>query len=291
MNPTSALALAQQLTLIAGGEPRTSLFELRFRRSTGGMDQAFVPVFKPERAAAIATRRGQSTDAYIGCAPRTRRSGQASAVDRVWCLWADVDGPEALEHLRAFRPLPSLVVRSGRDDGVHGWWRLSQPLEAAHVRRATLRLAHHLGGDRKVCEPARVLRAVGTLNFKYDPPRPVVCARLTGEAFTAREIVGALPDPPPPVPQRPLTSLPAAPGRIDGLVRAVREARPHEPGRNHTLFWAACRAAEHVAVGAVDEIEAREQLAAAALDAGLPPARIWPTLRSAFGTAHRRGTL
>jgi len=47
-------------------------------------------------------------------------------------------------------------------------------------------------------DPARILRLPGTLNHKHDPPAAVQCVRLELAVFEARDIVGALPDPPAP---------------------------------------------------------------------------------------------
>lgn len=65
-------------------------------------------------------------------------------------------------------------------------------------------------------------------------------------------------------------------GRLDGLVRTVRDAR--EGTRNKALFWAACRMQEHELAGTAPHWRALEE---AALDAGLPAAEIWATIRSA----------
>ena len=58
------------------------------------------------------------------------------------------------------------------------------------------RLAHALGADAASTDPARVLRAVGALSFKTDPPAPVICERIDGYGYVASDIVGGLPDPP-----------------------------------------------------------------------------------------------
>jgi hypothetical protein len=131
-------------------------------------------------------------------------------------------------------------------------------------------------------DAARVLRAASSRNFKHDPPLPVVAVWLTDDRYTARRVVGELPDSPSYLAavQRPPTGVPVAPGRIHGLLHTVREAP--KGNRNCALYWAAMRAVEHVATGAISEAEVRELLAEAASDAGLPDGRIYPTLRSAF---------
>jgi hypothetical protein len=71
-----------------------------------------------------------------------------------------------------------------------------------------------------------------------------------------------------------------------GLARKVRESIPghKQHGRNVMLFWAACRAREHIDAGRLDDHTAREALRVAALDVGLGEQEIAATLRSALDT-------
>lgn len=191
---------ARRLLLAAiagcGREPASSFVELRFRRPGAPMRQAFISTCDVASVGARAAVLAQEHDVYAGCAPRGRRFGGADAVERVWMLWADLDGPDALERLAAFEPWPSIVVRSGSPGCAHAWWVLNQALSPAHARVALRRLAHHLDGDMAAAEPARILRLPGTLNFKSTPPSSVTCTRLELDSYTARAIVGGLPDPP-----------------------------------------------------------------------------------------------
>jgi hypothetical protein len=150
-------ALLGQLALIAGREPLTSYFELRIRLPRGRMVPVFVPLPEPERAAAIVLERAPLTDVYIGAAPRITRKGTLDAIERVWCVWVDVDGIESLARLRAFEPRPTLVIYSGSRDAAHAYWRLVDPLGPAQSRRANRRLQHHLGADVAATDAARVL--------------------------------------------------------------------------------------------------------------------------------------
>lgn len=190
---------ARRLLLAAiagcGREPASSFLELRFREPGAPMRQAFYACDGVAQVAARAAVLGQQHDTYVGCAPRTRRFGGADAVERVWCLWADLDGADALERLASFEPWPSFVVRSGSPACAHGWWALNAPLSPDHARVALRRLAHALGADMAAAECARVLRLPGTSNFKSTPASPVICTRLELDSYHAREIVGKLPDP------------------------------------------------------------------------------------------------
>ena len=75
-------------------------------------------------------------------------------------------------------PAPSVTVDSG--GGIHGYWLLREPwlldsddarLAAEIVQRTWVQQV--VGADESVHDLVRILRVPGTLNFKYDPARPV----------------------------------------------------------------------------------------------------------------------
>lgn len=71
------------------------------------------------------------------------------------------------------------------------------------VERANRRLAHALGADTASADAARILRVPGTLSWKHDPPTAVEAIRLdTDRRVNAADVVGSLPDPPAPAPER-----------------------------------------------------------------------------------------
>ena len=233
-----------------------------------------------EAAQCIALLAAQH-NVFVGAAPRVREDGTAAAVERVWVLWADCDGREALERLRDFRPLPSIVIRSGSDDCAHAYWPLCEPLPPAWAQRANRRLAIALGADMAATDPARILRAAGTLNQKAHPPKPVACTRLELDVFTFDQVVGRLGDdrgytPPANVEIRGGDATKS----LAGLVRVVRDAPLGK--RNQLLFWAACRARDHADSGELDLDDAREALRDAAIAVGLSESEIDATLRSAL---------
>lgn len=101
------------------------------------------------------------------------------------CLYAEFDvkdygSKEAIEaHLaNASFPPPSVLVDSG--GGLHGYWLLNEPyiIDNDDQRQCAELLQRGwvqqvVGGDKNVHDLVRILRVPGTLNFKYDPPRPV----------------------------------------------------------------------------------------------------------------------
>ncbi|HEY1357053.1 MAG TPA: hypothetical protein VGF21_01995 [Thermoleophilaceae bacterium] len=188
--------LAAFMAALAGREP-SGFIELRYRRQpVGGMRQRFFDAQTPNAAATAATVLSQHGDVYVGCAPRTRREGGKDAVLHGWTLWVDCDDPQAIAALEQFRPQPGIVVRSS-PRGLHAYWPLAEPLDSGELERANRRLAHGLGACQSaVTNAAALLRPPATLNYKYDPPATVVLKRLTGERFSASQIIGELADPP-----------------------------------------------------------------------------------------------
>ena len=198
-------ALELQLAAIAGREPEGGLYEVRYKLlGKRSMGQLFEPIEQQDSLVDTIQALAQKTDVYIGCAPRRERSGRRDAVENVWCLWTDVDGPDALERLREFRPLPHIVIASGSPDAVHAWWSLRDPLRPEQAERANKRLAHQLGADPKATDAARILRPAGTRYHKHAPPVAVRCIhlRISGRSPTADEILDGVPElePEPPAP-------------------------------------------------------------------------------------------
>jgi hypothetical protein len=277
--------LLMQLALIAGNEPASSFIEVRCLHPDGRPGpREFVPVRDPRRAIELVARLRDRCEVLLGVAPRTSRAGTASAVERVWALRVDCDTPESGECLRLFRPEPSIVLGSGTAENVHGYFALSEPMPPTWARAANLRLAHALGSDAAVADTPRVMRAIGSLNHKHDPPVPVSCRRLELDVFTCDEVVGSLPDPPVrrPPPRRAPGSTVAPSAALEGLQRTVREARPG--GRNAALHWAACRLRDHAGEGLLDVEDGREALREAALDAGLGEYEIEATIASGLAS-------
>lgn len=283
-------ALRLQLAAITGNEPSSSYLELRFK-TTQGMGQEWIPVFESDRAVRAIVNRSDVTDVYVGAAPRIARKGIADAVKRVWALWADCDSVESVESLWNFRPLPSIVIRSGTDNHLHAWWQLSGAVTPEQAVRANRRLALTLGADRAATDAARIMRPAGSLNHKTSPPRPVECVRLEPDAFEVAGIVRGLADDPAYVhTSRPRCASAHADGQavLAGLAQVVREATVG--ARNNALNWAAYRAGEHAAEGAFDAAEAESELLAAAVDAGLGEPEAQRTIASGFTAATGRRT-
>lgn len=110
---------------------------------------------------------------------------QKRYISAINCLYGEFDvkvygSKEAiLQHIAAAAfPSPSVLVDSG--GGIHGYWLLKEPwvLESDEARAAAELVQRSwvqnvIGADPAVHDLVRILRIPGTLNFKYDPPRPV----------------------------------------------------------------------------------------------------------------------
>ncbi len=283
IDQTAALRL--QLAAIIGSEPSSSYVEVRPLHRDGRPAlrvRQFVPVADaPHRVPAMMNALAPAMNVFLGVCPRVREDGTASAVERCWTLWCDLDGPEALRKLAAFRPLPSIVIRTGSDGCAHVYWPLRRATSPEWAKIANRRLARHLDGDMHATDVARVLRPAGSLNHKFDPPRPAVCTRLDLNTFEIADVVRGLPDDLPPAQaQAPRRPAPGDPGsRLAGLTRTIERAAVGN--RNCSLHWGACRAAEYAAAGELDAADAHAALRAAALTVGLGEPEIDATLRSA----------
>lgn len=116
--------------------------------------------------------------------PRAVRA-QKRFICAVNCLYAEFDvktygSKDAIRaHLdQSTFPIPSALIDSG--GGLHAYWLLRETFSLdTDDRRAAAEVIQRLwvqtvGGDDDAKDLARILRIPGTLNLKYDPPRPVV---------------------------------------------------------------------------------------------------------------------
>lgn len=273
-------ALRLQLAAIAGSEPASSFWELRALDPRGRcvVERAWVPVRDGDQVGARVADLAPRRDVYLGVAPRVRQGGRAVDVERAHVLWCDCDGSEALERLASFRPLPSIVVCTGRPDRAHAYWPLRAPATPGGAQRANRRLALALAGDMAATDPARILRPVGSLNHKTDPPGKVIATRLELDVFDLAEVVGGLPDSDHYRSASPRPRFAGEPARVlSGLVATVEQAQEGE--RNARLFWAACRVCESAEP---DSPAAWDSLRLAALRTGLSEPEIERTIASAL---------
>ncbi len=163
--------------------------EVRYREAngSGSMRQQFLSTV--EEAVDAAIRFAQTSDVYVGVAPRRGEDGTKSGVSRIPALWADLDlkgdytRQRRSEQLKELTCRPSMVVWSG--NGYHAYWLLEEPAHSdeglENAARAMKLLAKGLEGD-PVQDRSRILRVPGTFNHKYDESQPVLLKRCKLDA-------------------------------------------------------------------------------------------------------------
>lgn len=153
----------------------------------------------PSRAIPPANAHGEIKDP-----PFVR--AQKRYIAAVNCLYGEFDvkvygSKEAIaQHIEAAPwPAPSVIVDSG--GGLHGYWLLREPwlLDSDEARQAAevvqrAWVQQVIGADPSVHDLVRILRVPGTLNFKYDPPRPVRFLRCDlDQAYPLQALTAHLP--------------------------------------------------------------------------------------------------
>ena len=156
------------------------------------------PVKNVDEALHIAQALSEAgVDAYFACAEyKTTDSRTAANVSGAYAFWADIDCGEAkaasgkgylteadaLVAVKKFctdaaLPMPTHIVSSG--SGLHIYWVLDSVTDretwqmyAGKLKTITKALGF-LADDSRTSDIASVLRIPGTLNFKYEPPKPV----------------------------------------------------------------------------------------------------------------------
>ena len=135
--------------------------------------------------------------------------GKKADVKSIRAICADVDDKHfadgragALATLATFALPPSAVIDSG--GGLQGLWYLEEPLRISAPDDPLVpmfedlqkRLYEALGGLDAVQDISRVFRLPGTLNAKYDPPRPVAVIEHNHAAlYTLSDFERVLPAP------------------------------------------------------------------------------------------------
>jgi putative DNA primase/helicase len=228
--------------------------------------------------------------------------GRIADVCGVNCLFSEFDAKhfggskDAIEaHLQARATLwPTVIVDSG--GGLHCYWLLDQPhvisddVDRKRIADLQARFVHAIGGDLGAKDLARVLRVPGTINTKYDPPRPVAIIedwRANG-IYTLEELHAwtycmcekfTPPDPQPSViePKRP--QAPVENAGIAGILATLAAQR--EGNRNNVLFWASKRLSEKD----IPHAHAETLLMPIADAIGLTDSETARTIASAYGGA------
>lgn len=126
-------------------------------------------------------------------------SPTTGGVTRATVLWAVVDSKDQLQRANRFRPRPSIVLKAGFSSRRWLIWALEESVDYFALQAANRKIAYALRAVQKHGDPDGAwFPAPGTcLREDRTRPVPVVCARLTMDAFRAASVVGRLKEPPP----------------------------------------------------------------------------------------------
>ena len=209
-------ALDSYLRMLAGPAPGARLLEIRFALRHRDMGHLFVAAHSAPGASRLIRRLAARTDVYVGVCLRTRRAGGRNAIDRSHLAFVEIDTPDALDRLRAFRHPPTAIVLSGSAGHAHAYYTLSAPVAMPQLERANRQLAQALGGDLASVDGARILRPPSSWNHKHLPPAPVELIELDQtRRYDVDDLVNGLDDPPDRRrPTRPHPAEPRAPNSI-----------------------------------------------------------------------------
>lgn len=155
-------------------------------------------------------------EVYFACAEYlTQQSRQTANASGAWAFWLDIDCGAAKAATRtgyascevalkalaefcnsAALPYPTHIVNSG--GGLHVYWALANAIrcefwpEHAKKLKALTKALGFLADDSRTADIASVLRVPGTLNFKYEPPRPVELILAVTEFIQTSSMLRAL---------------------------------------------------------------------------------------------------
>ncbi len=173
------------------------------------------------------------TNAAGELAPASAIRSQNEYIAALNCLYAEFDAKdfggeldETLAHVRGLAVPPSVIVASG--GGYHCYWLLAEPfvLDTPEKRQRAVdvqaRWTTFVRGDKAAKDIARVLRVPGTLNYKYEPARPVTFVEQDySRTYTLDALVATLPAVAPRNGRAPRTNAPAC--HTDGLPPGVAQ--------------------------------------------------------------------
>ena len=130
------------------------------------------PMESGELEADIFLRSGNS-DVYLSPVLWNEKSLEPHSFKLSNVVWCDFD--EGIPSELGDFPKPSVAVSSSNNARKQHWyWSLKKPIsDPSLLERYNKQLAYTLGADKGCWNFGRILRPIGTLNHKYDPPAPV----------------------------------------------------------------------------------------------------------------------
>lgn len=222
-----AVCYAQALALFPKKHQPSNLFMALWRSSDsfhqiGKLDRP-TKLFKNIPVTSVSEALEQATalsaagiDAYLACAEYLTPDNRTAAnVSGAYAFWMDIDcgqdkaakgkgyqtEEEARQALAKFcsdtgLPSPTHIVSSG--GGLHVYWVLDSlvPRESwqgiAKQLKSLTKILDFLADDTRTADIASVLRIPDTLNYKYDPPRPVILREASDQYISKELMLGAI---------------------------------------------------------------------------------------------------
>ena len=261
------------------------------------------PVDKP-----VAVPHGKHPS-YFGVHPTAQARGKTQRariqdIAAINCLFAEFDAKDfaddktrILTHIAALPIAPSVMVDSG--GGFHCYWLLREPFGIAnerdrrHAKQLQADWVVFVGGDPGAKDLARVLRVPGTLNHKYDPPRPVKFVRTDFErAYKLAELNAAIPRGEPAEPPNGSPAHVAGNGYSRYAFAALSDELDKLPGtregaRNDQLNKSAFALGQLIGAHQLDREDVETKLANMARRVGLTEREIQATIRSGIEAGMR----
>lgn len=143
-------------------------------------------------------------------------------------------------------PEPSIVNATG-GGSLHFYWVLSEPMtDVAQWQADMKRLIAHLGSDKSVNDPSRVMRLPGCwyMDGNRQPVAQVQIVHQSDARYTREQIIGCLPEPKPAAPAtpQPLSIYADAERTERRALEQLQRIPPRIPGSNTRdvylrLFW------------------------------------------------------
>lgn len=129
-----------------------------------------------------------STNLFYGPTLHSEPTGTKATVIGGGTAWCDYDGDTPATPLVK----PSIVVASGGPNRHHFYWLLDRWVPPDELEDINKTLAKHLGQKGGEWDAARILRVPGTINTKYDPPKPVKLVAMAPEIRYDPEVLKKL---------------------------------------------------------------------------------------------------
>ena len=214
--------------------------DARFRaiphKSTPKEIKATLSVRKPRSLEELQQAQNDGLGGYLVI----NRGGDTKAsITSCIAYYAEFDGCPEDEQLERVNesglPAPSLIVRTG-GGSLHFYWLLSEHVTDKEQWQADMkRLAAHLGSDKSVNDPSRVMRVPGCwyMDGQQQPVARVELIHESSARYTREQLINALPTlEQPTLKPQPTTLTPQSDRTPQRALEQLQRIPPRTPGSN-----------------------------------------------------------